>query len=79
MLDGISDQNDLLSAYVVPPIIDAIQEFKVVSHSDLAEFGSSTGGIVNVVTSPAPTVCTARHGSICEMMPSMPGIRSRIK
>ena len=50
MLDGISDQNDLLSAYVVPPIIDAIQEFKVVSHSDLAEFGSSTGGIVNVVT-----------------------------
>jgi hypothetical protein len=50
MLDGIANQNALLSAYVVPPIVDAIQEFKVVSHSDQAEFGSSTGGVVNVVT-----------------------------
>ena len=49
MLDGI-DNNGMVSTYVVPPIIDAIQEFKVNSHNDQAEFGSSTGGIINVVT-----------------------------
>jgi hypothetical protein len=65
MLDGISDHNDLLSAYVVPPIIDAIQEFKVVSHSDQAEFGSSTGGIVNVVTKSGSN---ALHGTAWEYL-----------
>ena len=49
MLDGIDNQG-MVSTYVVPPIIDAIQEFKVNSHNDQAEFGSSTGGIINVVT-----------------------------
>ena len=39
-----------LSTYAVPPIIDAIQEFKVVSHTDSSEFGSVLGGVVNVVT-----------------------------
>jgi hypothetical protein len=34
----------------VPPIVDAIQEFKVVSHADSAQFGSVLGGVVNVVT-----------------------------
>src|SRR5882762_205299 len=49
MLDGIDNQG-MVSTYVVPPIIDAIQEFKVNSHNDQAEFGSSTGGIINVVS-----------------------------
>src|SRR5439155_5974125 len=31
-------------------IVDAIQEFKVVSHTDSSEFGSVLGGVVNVVT-----------------------------
>lgn len=48
MLDGVDNQG-MVSTYVVPPIIDAIQEFKVNSHND-AEFGGSTGGIINVVT-----------------------------
>jgi len=34
----------------VPPIVDAIQEFKVVSHTDSSQFGSVLGGVVNVVT-----------------------------
>ena len=33
MLDGIDNQG-MVSTYVVPPIIDAIQEFKVNSHND---------------------------------------------
>src|SRR5262245_10388683 len=50
MLDGINNQGSFLSTYAVAPIIDSIQEFKVQSHNDEAEFGGALGGIVNVVT-----------------------------
>ena len=50
LTDGLTNYGSLLSTYAVPPIIDAIQEFKVVSHTDDAEFGSVLGGTVNVVT-----------------------------
>ncbi len=62
MLDGI-DNNGMVSTYVVPPIIDAIQEFKVNAHNDQAEFGSSTGGIINVVTKSGTNTL---HGSAWE-------------
>ena len=48
--DGLSNFGAFHSVYAVPPIIDEIQEFKVVSHADSAEYGSVTGGVVNVVT-----------------------------
>jgi hypothetical protein len=50
LTDGLNNFAAFLSAYAVPPIVDAIQEFKVVSHTDSAEFGSVLGGVVNVVT-----------------------------
>jgi hypothetical protein len=50
LLDGINDMEPFNSGYVVPPIIDQIQEFKVQSHNDQAEFGMAMGGTVNVVT-----------------------------
>ncbi len=50
LTDGIDNYGSLLSTYAVPPIIDAIQEFKVVSHTDSAEFGSVLGGVINVVS-----------------------------
>jgi hypothetical protein len=50
LTDGMNNFAAFLSTYAVPPIIDAIQEFKVVSHTDSAEFGSVLGGVVNVVT-----------------------------
>jgi hypothetical protein len=50
LLDGIVNQGTVSSTYAVAPIIDAIEEFKVNSHDDDAEFGQVTGGIVNVVT-----------------------------
>lgn len=50
LMDGLNDYGTLESTYAVPPIIDAIQEFKVVSHTDNAEFGSVLGGVVNVTT-----------------------------
>ena len=49
LLDGVNDLA-ILGAYNYSPLIDDIQEFKVQSHNDLAEFGQVNGGIVNVAT-----------------------------
>jgi Carboxypeptidase regulatory-like domain len=50
LLDGVINTELNSSAFIVPPIIDAMQEFKVQSHDDQAEYGSVLGGVVNVVT-----------------------------
>ncbi|HEV2417456.1 MAG TPA: TonB-dependent receptor [Terriglobia bacterium] len=50
LLDGLNDQNSFISEYNVSPIVDQIEEFKVESHNDSAEFGGVAGGIINVVT-----------------------------
>src|SRR5438552_1560475 len=65
LTDGMNNFAAFLSTYAVPPIVDAIQEFKVVSHTDSSEFGSVLGGVVNVVTKSG----TNRfHGSAWEYM-----------
>jgi outer membrane receptor protein involved in Fe transport len=65
MLDGINNQGAFTSTYAVPPIIDTIQEFKVQSHNDQAEFGGALGGIVNVVTKAGTNEF---HGSAWEFL-----------
>jgi hypothetical protein len=61
--DGMNNYGAYLNTYAVPPIVDAIQEFKVVSHTDSAEFGSVLGGVVNVVTKSGTNTI---HGSAWE-------------
>jgi outer membrane receptor protein involved in Fe transport len=50
LLDGVVDTDFRNGVYVIPPIIDDMQEFVVQSHDDKAEYGGVLGGIVNVVT-----------------------------
>ena len=50
LLDGLADTEYADNTYALPPVIDAMQEFKVVSHTDTAAFGSVLGGVINVVT-----------------------------
>lgn len=50
LLDGLNDQESFSSTYSVPPVLDDIQEFKVDSHNDQAQFGGVLGGVVNVAT-----------------------------
>ena len=50
LMDGINDQGSFTSTYNMAPQIDDIQEFKVQSHNDEAQFGGALGGIINVVT-----------------------------
>jgi len=49
-LDGANDLGAFNGTYNYEPIVDDIQEFRILSHSDLAEYGGATGGIVSVVT-----------------------------
>src|ERR1043166_9670576 len=65
MTDGLNNQGAFSGTYAVPPIIDSIQEFKVNSHNDQAEFGGALGGIVNVATKPGTNEL---HGSFWEYL-----------
>src|SRR2546425_4551259 len=65
LTDGMNNFAAFLSTYAVPPIVDAIQEIKVVSHTDSSEFGSVLGGVVNVVTKSGTN---RYHGSAWEYM-----------
>ncbi|HEY1340942.1 MAG TPA: carboxypeptidase-like regulatory domain-containing protein [Bryobacteraceae bacterium] len=48
--DGIINTDFRGSIYGVLPIIDAVDEFKVQSHSEKTEFGGVLGGVVNLVS-----------------------------
>jgi len=63
LTDGLNNFGSFLSTYAVPPIIDAIQELKVVSHTDSAEYGSVLGGVVNVASKAGTN---SLHGSAWE-------------
>jgi len=65
LLDGINDLGSFVGTYAVAPVVDGIQEFKVQSHNDIAEFGGSLGGIINTVTKSGTNVF---HGSAWEFL-----------
>src|SRR5882757_3137420 len=64
-LDGVDNTAAFASSYDVPPIIDAIQEFKIQAHNDQAEFGSVLGGVVNLVTKSGTN---SYHGLVWEYL-----------
>ncbi len=49
-LDGIWNSTNVASGYAITPIIESVEEFKVESHNDDAEYGGSMGGTVNLVS-----------------------------
>ncbi len=65
MLDGIINTELRVSTPGVQPIVDTIQEFKVQSHDDSAEFGLVTGGVVNVISKSGTN---NYHGSLWEFI-----------
>lgn len=65
LLDGANDENTLSSVYNYEPIVDAIQEFKIQDHNDLAEYGGAAGGTITVVTKSGTN---HYHGSLWEFL-----------
>jgi hypothetical protein len=49
-LDGVINSDFRISAYAYLPIADTIDEFKIQSHNNDAEYGGVLGGVVNLVT-----------------------------
>jgi hypothetical protein len=50
LFDGVINTDFRATAYSVLPILDSIQEFKLVSHPDDPEYGGVLGGVVNLVS-----------------------------
>ncbi|HVD93693.1 MAG TPA: TonB-dependent receptor [Vicinamibacterales bacterium] len=63
LLDGASNNDTFNTGFVMRPPPDAIQEFKIQTHSYNAEFGRNAGSVVNVVTKAGTN---ALHGAAWE-------------
>jgi hypothetical protein len=63
MIDGSWDTDPEWGAVIYVPSVDAVQEFKVQNNSFTAQYGWSTGNVVNVVTKSGTN---AFHGSAYE-------------
>jgi outer membrane receptor protein involved in Fe transport len=50
LLDGATNNDTFNTGFVLRPPPDAIQEFKILTHSYNAEYGRNAGSVVNVVT-----------------------------
>src|SRR6202044_1845497 len=50
MTDGPDNESSVDGGFVLKPPIDAIAEFKILSHNANAEFGRNTGSTTNIVT-----------------------------
>jgi len=50
LLDGATNNDTFNTGFVLRPPPDAIQEFKILTHSYNAEYGRNAGAVVNVVT-----------------------------
>jgi len=49
-IDGVYATDPFFSTFSISPSIDALQEFKEQTHTDLAEFGQAIGGTINVAS-----------------------------
>lgn len=63
LLDGAPNNDSFNSGFVMRPPPDAIEEFKIMTHSYDAQYGRSAGAIVNVVTRSGTNNW---HGSVWE-------------
>jgi Carboxypeptidase regulatory-like domain/TonB dependent receptor-like, beta-barrel len=62
-MDGIINTDDRGGGWAVPPIADTVQEFKVQSHNNDAQYGNVLGSVVNIVTKSGTN---SFHGSAWE-------------
>ncbi len=63
LLDGASNNDSFNSGFVMRPPPDAIEEFKIMTHSYEAQYGRNAGSVVNVVTRSGTNDV---HGSVWE-------------
>jgi hypothetical protein len=65
LLDGVDNNDTWLNSVVIFPSVDALEEFKVQTSTYSAEFGRSSGGVVNIQIKSG---ANAFHGSGFEFL-----------
>jgi len=65
LIDGANNFNNVDGGFVMEPPVDAIAEFRILTHTANAEFGHSTGSTTNIVTSSGTN---SYHGSLWEFL-----------
>ncbi|HVO62402.1 MAG TPA: TonB-dependent receptor [Terriglobales bacterium] len=65
LIDGANNFNSVDAGFVVRPPVDAISEFRILSHNADAEFGHSSGSTTNIVTRSGSNLF---HGSAWEFL-----------
>jgi outer membrane receptor protein involved in Fe transport len=63
MIDGANNVNAVDAGFVLKPPIDAIAEFRILTHNANAEFGQNTGSTTNIVTRSG---ANSFHGALWE-------------
>ncbi|HTC93748.1 MAG TPA: TonB-dependent receptor [Terriglobales bacterium] len=65
LIDGANNYNGVDGGFVLKPPVDAITEFRILTHNASAEFGNSLGSTTNIITrSGSNTV----HGALWEFL-----------
>lgn len=65
LVDGANNFNGVDGGFVLKPPVDAIAEFRILTHTANAEFGHSTGSTTNIVTRSGSN---AFHGAAWEFL-----------
>src|SRR6266498_1010389 len=65
LIDGANNFNGVDGGFVLKPPVDAISEFRILTHNANAEFGNSLGSTTNVVTRSGSN---AFHGAVWEFL-----------
>src|SRR5207245_1231678 len=65
LIDGANNFNGVDGGFVLKPPIDAISEFRILTHNSNAEFGNSLGSTTNIVTRSGSN---AIHGAVWEFL-----------
>jgi Carboxypeptidase regulatory-like domain/TonB dependent receptor len=65
LIDGANNVNSVDAGFVLKPPIDAISEFRILSHNANAEFGQNTGSTTNIITRSGTN---SFHGALWEFL-----------
>jgi len=65
LIDGANNFNGVDGGFVLVPPIDAIEEFRIVTHNSNAEFGTSLGSTTNIITRSGTNTF---HGALWEFL-----------
>jgi hypothetical protein len=65
LIDGANNFNGVDGGFVLKPPVDAITEFKILTHNSNAEFGNSLGSTTNIITR---TGTNSFHGALWEFL-----------